>query len=121
MNRDRPLPADPAYAAEGLAQDLFFVFELRFIRNVLVIASAANSKMRARRFDAVRRSCPEPAYSPANELFSAFRDFNFDFLAGQNERDKKRVVFAVSEAFAAVHEFFNSHWHAFPWPRSYFM
>ena len=52
MNSDFAGPFNAADAPKRLAQDFRFVFELRFVGNVLIIAAAADAEMRAARRDA---------------------------------------------------------------------
>ena len=48
MCGDWAFPIDFSYAAQGFAQDFFFVAELGFVGDVLIVAAAAYLEMRAR-------------------------------------------------------------------------
>src|SRR5208283_2888783 len=53
MRGNRPVPPHVANATESFAQDFGFVAELRFVRDVLVLAAAATPEIRAGGRDAL--------------------------------------------------------------------
>ena len=102
VNRDLAGPFDAADAAKRLAQDFSFVFELRLVRNVLIVAAAADSEMRATRRDALRRNI-EHAFQPrANEFLLLLGRQDRGAFGRQNERNENGRALMMREAFAAV-------------------
>ena len=61
-------PVDSADAPKRFAQNVRLVLRLGFVRDVLVIASAANAEMRTRWRRALRGSCQQFVHTRANEF-----------------------------------------------------
>ena len=61
-------PVDSADAPKRLAQNVRLILRLGFVRDVLVIASAANAEMRARRQHSLRRGFQQIVHTRANEF-----------------------------------------------------
>ena len=104
-------PVDPADAPERFAQDFGLVFQLRFVRNVLVIAAAANAEMNAARGGAFGRRLEDALDAGANELLSLLDGRGGDALGRQNKRDEDGRAVVVRETFASIDQFFDGDFH----------
>src|SRR5487761_680591 len=107
MQGDSTLPVDSSEAPQRFPQDFFLVSELRFIRNVLIVASAATAKMRTSRGHSIRRSFEHSRHPRANEFLFARSRRQLDLFARQHERHKHDLAAFVRETFASIHKFFD--------------
>ncbi len=97
MDLDFALQFQLGDAAQILPQDLSLDFELMFVAGVLVVASAAGSKVRAGRRDAVRRGFQDGGGLSAGEAGFFFDQRRFDLFSGEHEGNEGG--FAASKVF----------------------
>ena len=102
MRGDVALPVDAAEAAQSFAENVGFVAQLGLIRNVLVVAAAADAEMRAGRDGAIRGRLDEPLQAGADELLLLLDGRGGDALGGKHKRNEDGGAFVVRQTFAAV-------------------
>ena len=88
-----------------------FIADLRFVRDVLVLAAAAASKVRARGRNALRRGFQDLVQTPADKFLLARGGFYSNEFAGQDQRHEYRLAVMMRQAVTAIHEFFDSNFH----------
>jgi hypothetical protein len=111
MRGDFSGPFNPSQAPQGFAQDFRFVLELRFVRDVLVIAPTAHSEMGARRNGAARRRLDYPLHPGANEFLFLFDGHRGNALGGQHEGHEDGGTLVMRETISAVNQFFDGNVH----------
>lgn len=107
MRSDVASPIDVSDATKRLAENACFIRELRFVRNVLIIAPAADSKMRARRRDAFGCGANHAVEARPDEFLLGFDRLRDNRFAGKYVRQKDRGAFVMCEAIAAINELFD--------------
>ena len=75
-------------APQALAQDFFLDLELMLVAGVLVVASAAAAKVRARGLDAVRRRLDDRVSLRPREARLLLGKRGVDLFSGQNKGDE---------------------------------
>ncbi len=111
MRSDLPAPIDFTDASQRLAQDFLLVTQLRFVRDVLVVTTAAGQKMRARRGGPLRRRRDHPLGQTTNEFLLALRRFDGDDFAGNHVGNKDGRAVVMRKPVAAVNQFFDRNFH----------
>ncbi len=102
MSCDLARPFNASDSTERLAQDFGFVCELRFVGDVLVIAAAANAKMRASRGRAVRRRFEQALQARANEFLFLLDRRGGDALRRKHKGHEHGRAIMMRQALAAI-------------------
>ena len=105
-------PFDSSDPPKRLAQNLGFVFELRVVWNVLVIAAAANSEMRTSRGCPLRRRLEQALHTRANEFLLLLDGRRGNSLCREHEGHEDGRAVVMRQALAAVNQFFDGDFHA---------
>jgi len=75
--------------------------KLGFVGDVLVLAAAASAEIGAGRFDALGSGLNDADEFGAAEILFYFGQFDFDFLAHEDEGDEHDEFFDARDTFAA--------------------
>jgi hypothetical protein len=100
-------------ALNRLTQNGLLQFELPFVADVLIVASAALTEVGAARTDAVRRRTENALNLRSRKTGLLFDDPGFNAFAGQGQRNEDRFTSTLrvgrktGEAIAAINEFFD--------------
>src|ERR1700723_3798741 len=107
MRRDFSRPVNSANPPQRLAQNFLFEFQLRLVGNMLVVAAATNTEVRALWRDARSRRRHYLIEPGANEFFLLFHRRDARNFPRQHEWNKYGRPPVMRQPFAAVNQFFN--------------
>jgi hypothetical protein len=92
---------------QRLAENFGLVFELSFVRDVLIVAAAANAEVGASRRLALGRGFEQPIHARAHELLFFLDRQRGDTLRRENEWHEYGRAIVMRQAVAAVNQFFD--------------
>lgn len=95
---------DARDAAQAVADDLDLGFELRFVGQLLEVAAAAATEVRAGRFDAHGRRLDDLDHRGEDDFAAHALDAHAHAITGCGQRDEERVTGGVRQPRAARHD-----------------
>ena len=112
MRDDLAFPLQLAIAQQRFFQDGAFVFQLRGIACMLIVAAAASAEIWAGRSNSVGRRLNDLVDGGAGEAALFLDDRRAHFFRRQHKWREDRLAFRKpGEAVAAIHEFFDCQVH----------
>src|SRR5438445_7691320 len=104
-----PIPLHATQPRKRLAQNFRFIAQLQFVRNMLVVASAADPEIGARRDRSVRRRCLDFGHPAADEFLARLQRLDGYVFIRQDKGSKDGVAFVMCEALPSINQLLDAH------------